>query len=102
MQKGDDVILIGKKPVMNYVLAAVTIFNGGGDRVQIRARGRAISRAVDVAEILRNRFIQDAVVDGIEIGTEKVTNKEGRDTAVSAIEIILVKTGGEETGEPAE
>ena len=53
------------------------------------ARGRAISRAVDTAEIVRNRFVQDAKVKAIEIGTESITNEEGRNSNVSSIEISL-------------
>ena len=74
---------------MSYVLAVVTQFNGGSDIVQIKARGRAISRAVDTAEIVRNRFITDAEVKEITIGTESMTNEEGRTSNVSSIEIIL-------------
>ena len=74
---------------MSYVLAVVTQFNGGSDEVIIKARGRAISRAVDTAEITRNRFVTDAKVKEIKIGTESITNEEGRNSNVSSIEIIL-------------
>ncbi len=57
--------------------------------VMIKARGRAISRAVDTAEIVRNRFVQDAKVKDIKIGTESITNEEGRNSNVSSIEITL-------------
>ncbi len=53
----DDVVFVGNKPVMNYVLAVVTQFNSGAKDVRIMARGRAISRAVDVAEVSRSRFL---------------------------------------------
>ena len=52
----ENIVYIGNKPVMNYVLAVVTQMNGGAPEVVLKARGRAISRAVDVAEIVRNRF----------------------------------------------
>jgi DNA-binding protein len=74
---------------MSYVLAVVTQFNGGSDEVIIKARGRAISRAVDTAEITRNRFVQNAKVKEIKIGTESITNEEGRNSNVSSIEISL-------------
>jgi DNA-binding protein len=74
---------------MSYVLAVVTQFNGGSDIVQIKARGRAISRAVDTAEIVRNRFVTDATVKDIKISTENMTNEEGRTSNVSSIEITL-------------
>ena len=85
----ENVIYVGNKPPMSYVLAVVTQFNGGSDEVVIKARGRAISRAVDTAEIVRNRFVQEAKVKGITIGTESITNEEGRNSNVSSIEISL-------------
>ena len=85
----ENVIYVGNKPPMSYVLAVVTQFNGGSDEVVIKARGRAISRAVDTAEIVRNRFVQEAKVRDIIIGTESITNEEGRNSNVSSIEISL-------------
>ena len=87
----ENVIFVGKKPPMSYVLAVVTQFNtSGSNEVIIKARGRAISTAVDTAEIVRNRFIKDAKLKDIKIGTESVTNEEeGRTSNVSSIEIIL-------------
>ncbi|HDM67072.1 MAG TPA: DNA-binding protein Alba [Thermoplasmatales archaeon] len=85
----ENVIYVGNKPPMSYVLAVVTQFNGGSDEVTIKARGRAISRAVDTAEITRNRFIKDAKVKSINIGTETITNEEGKTSNVSSIEITL-------------
>lgn len=83
------VVYIGKKPTMNYVLAVVTHFNEGSREVMVKARGRSISRAVDVAEIVRGRFIPDAEVRHVRIATEKLTSEEGPATNVSSIEIIL-------------
>jgi len=87
----ENVIYVGNKPPMSYVLAVVTQFNtSGSDEVAIKARGRAISRAVDTAEIVRNRFVKDAKLKDIKIGTESITNEEeGRTSNVSSIEIIL-------------
>ena len=85
----ENTIYVGNKPPMSYVLAVVTQFNGGSDEVIIKARGRAISRAVDTAEITRNRFVTDAKVKDIKIGTESITNEEGRNSNVSSIEISL-------------
>lgn len=87
----ENVVYIGNKPVMNYVLAVVTQMNGGTSEVMLKARGRAISRAVDVAEIVRNRFITDVELGNIEICTEEIMNNEGSSTNVSAIEIQLCK-----------
>ena len=86
----DDVVFVGNKPVMNYVLAVVTQFNGGAKDVRIMARGRAISRAVDVAEVSRSRFLRDVNVLGIQISTETLNTDRG-ETNVSAIEITLGK-----------
>jgi DNA-binding protein len=88
---GENVVLIGKKPAMNYVLAVVTQFNGGAKNVKVRARGNAISRAVDVAEIARHRFVTDARVGTIEIGSEELSNEDGTTSKVSSIEITLSK-----------
>ena len=88
----ENVIYVGKKPPMSYVLAVVTQFNAAGsDEVVIKARGRSISTAVDTAEIVRNRFVTDAIIKEIKIGTESVTNEEGRTSNVSSIEISLIK-----------
>jgi DNA-binding protein len=85
------VVYIGKKPTMNYVLAVVTHFNGGSREVIVKARGRSISRAVDVAEIVRGRFIPDADVRDVRISTERLTSDQGPATNVSSIEIVLSK-----------
>jgi len=88
----DDVVFVGNKPVMNYVLAVVTQFNSGAKDVRIMARGRAISRAVDVAEVSRSRFLgsQGITVKNIQISTETLNTDRG-ETNVSAIEITLGK-----------
>lgn len=86
----ENVIYVGKKPPMSYVLAVVTQFNSGSAEVVIKARGRSISTAVDTAEIVRNRFVTDAELIDVKIGTEVITNEEeGRTSNVSSIEIIL-------------
>ena len=90
----ENIIYVGHKPPMSYVLAVVTQFNtSSSDEVIIKARGRSISTAVDTAEIVRNRFVTDAKVKDIKISTESITNEEGRTSNVSSIEIILIKTG---------
>lgn len=87
LQEGS--VLVGNKSVMNYVLATVIQFNQGARRVSIKARGRAISRAVDVAEIVRTRFLKDEVdVSSIRIGSEQVGEGDKRRN-VSTIEIVL-------------
>ena len=67
----ENVIYVGRKPPMSYVLAVITQFStSGSDEVVIKARGRSISTAVDTAEIVRNRFATDKEVKEIKIGTE--------------------------------
>ena len=80
----ENIVYIGNKPVMNYVLAVVTQMNSGVTEVILKARGRAISRAVDVAEIVRNRFISDVDVKSIDISTEEIVGNEGTSSNVSA------------------
>ena len=89
--KPDNTVYIGKKPTMNYVLAVATQFNSGSADVTIKARGKSISKAVDVAEIVRNRFIQEAKVNDIQITTEVLENDDGKSSNVSSIEIFLKK-----------
>jgi len=85
------VIFVGNKPVSSYVLAAVTQFSSGSKRVVLKARGRAISRAVDAAELVK-RFLGGNVSYGnIKIGSEKV-GEPGKERTVSTIEIEIVKT----------
>lgn len=86
----ENAVFVGNKPVMNYVLAVLTQFNSGIGEVSVKARGRAISRAVDVAEIVRKRFLPDVDVKDISISTEKVESEQG-EANVSAIEISLAK-----------
>lgn len=87
----DNVVFVGKKPTMSYVLAAITQFGGGQDEVHIRARGRSISTAVDVAEIVRNRFVQDAKVSSVQIGTQEIEGENKEKINVSTIEVVLKK-----------
>jgi DNA-binding protein len=91
MAAEDNIVFVGNKPTMNYVLAVTTQFNNGSKEVVVKARGRAISKAVDVAEITRRRFITDAKVNGIDISTEDIKTEEGENIKVSAIEISLSK-----------
>lgn len=88
----ENTVFIGQKPVMNYVVACLTCFNAGGKEVTVKARGRAISRAVDTIELLRRAFVKDASVKNINLGTEEVEREEGRKSNVSTIEITVAKT----------
>jgi len=89
----DNSIFIGNRPFMNYVTGVVMQFTTkGADEVIIKARGKFISRAVDVAEVSAKRFLEGGVVvKDIAIDSEGFQNKEGKDVRVSAIEITLIK-----------
>ncbi len=89
----DNSIFIGTKPFMNYVTGVVMQFTTkGADVVTVKARGKFISRAVDVAEVSSKRFLEGAVFTrGININSEEFTNKEGRQVRVSTIEIQLAR-----------
>jgi DNA-binding protein len=89
--EGDSIVFIGKKPFMNYVTGVVMQFNSGMKEVTIKARGQYISRAVDVAEVVRNRFVQDVKLKDIKISSEEFEGEEGRKIRISAIEVVLSK-----------
>jgi len=90
-RKDDNIVYVGKKSAMGYVLAVVTQFNNGANEVSVKARGKLISRAVDVAEIVRHRFMPNAQLRTINISTEELTSEDGSISKVSAIEITLGK-----------
>jgi DNA-binding protein len=89
----NNAVLIGTKPVMNYVLACITLFHSGSKEVVVKARGRSISRAIDVAEVVRRRFLPDVKIKSIGIGTANLPAREagGQTTNVSLIEITLLR-----------
>ena len=85
----DNIIYIGRKPAMSYVMATLATFNNS-ETVQLKARGRSITTAVDVAEITRNRYLTGMHKPEISIGTEKVEDERGQRN-VSTMTIILNK-----------
>ena len=90
--RAENVVYIGRKPPMSYVLALMTSFsNSNIKEVTLKARGRSITTAVDVAEIAKRRFVKDSKVSKITIGTEELTQEEGGTRNVSTIEIVIVK-----------
>ncbi len=89
IKRDERMIYIGKKEAMSYVLAVVTQFNNNLPEVHLKARGKMISRAVDVAEIVRNRFMPDVKVKDITTCTEELLSEDGRMAKVSSIEIVL-------------
>jgi DNA-binding protein len=92
-EKANDVIFVGNKPPMSYVLAIITAFSGSQKEVTLKARGQAIATAVDTAEITRHRFIKDLKVKNVSIGTVEMPPREGESRArmVSTMEITLAK-----------
>ncbi len=92
MSKDANTVFIGNKPVMNYVLAIITLLGSGNVKeVVLKARGRAITTAVDVAEIVKRRFVENLKVSKVSIGTEEISSEEGKPRAVSTMEITLNK-----------
>jgi len=90
----EAIIYIGNKPPMRYVTAMITAYNQlAVDRIIIKARGRTISRAVDVAEITRNRFIKELEVPVIAIDTEQLPGMDGGTRGVSTIAISFQLPG---------
>jgi archaea-specific DNA-binding protein len=90
----DNIIFVGIKPFMNYVTAVVMQFkNKGQEEVIVSARGKFISKAVDVVEVARRTFLKEENIQikDIKISSEAFENKEGRRIHVSSIEIFLVK-----------
>ncbi len=88
----ENTVFIGQKPFMNYITAVVTQFKTNKEKeVVIRARGKFIARAVDVAEVAAKRFLKEENirVKDIEINSEEFENKEGRRVNVSTIDITL-------------
>jgi len=89
-----NVIYVGRKPPMNYVLGIITSFSGtNAKEVTLKARGQAITTAVDAVEITRHRFMRDLKIDKITIGSEEMPPREGESKArmVSTIEITLTQ-----------
>jgi len=93
-KKDDNNIFIGGKPFMNYITAVVMQFTTKGtEEVVIKARGKFISKAVDVAEVCRKRFLKDRNIDikDIKVDSEEFENQEGRKVNVSTIDIVLAQ-----------
>ena len=92
-----NTIFIGNKPVYSYIMACLTQLSDEAgenpvDRLILKARGRAITRAVDVAEVLTKKFmVGKAKIDHIDTSTEQLETRDGRTSNVSAIEITITK-----------
>jgi len=94
LSREPNVMYVGRNPPMNYVLGIITSFSGSNTKeVTLKARGQAITTAIDAVEITRHRFMKDLSVGKITIGTEEMPPREGETRAmnVSTIEITLTK-----------
>ena len=92
MSKDPNIVYIGRKPVMSYVLAVITSFNSSDTKeVTLKARGRSMTTSVDVAEVVRRRFMKDLKASKIKIGTEELQQQEGGTRNVSTMEITLTR-----------
>jgi DNA-binding protein len=92
MSKDPNIVYIGRKPVMSYVLAVITSFNSSDVKeVTLKARGRSMTTSVDVAEVVKRRFMKDLKASKIAIGTEELQQEEGGTRNVSTMEIVLTR-----------
>src|SRR5207249_10713106 len=90
-EDGEDasMVRIGKKPIMNYVVACMTLLNTGVADVMVRGRGQSITKAVEVVEMLRRAFMKNIRIHSVDIGTEDVKREDGSTASLSMIEIIV-------------
>jgi len=93
MEENEHNIFVGSKPFMNYVTGVVMQFTTqNADQVVVKARGKFISKAVDIAEVASKRFLEGQVEIGkIATSSEEFKNKEGRQVRVSTIELNMLK-----------
>ena len=83
-------VIVGQsKPLLNYVTACITMFNSGAEQVVLRARGEAINMAVEVAQVLKKRFMSDVEICNIQIDGESVISRDGRQLNLPVLEIEL-------------
>lgn len=88
---GRNDVFIGNKRLMDYVTGVLMQLNSGSKEVTIKARGKYITRAVDVAEVVRNRFMKETVIKEIKIGSDEFDGREGKKVRISTIDIVLIK-----------
>lgn len=90
----DSTVLIGSKPFMSYVTAVVMQFTTyKAEQVIIKSRGKFISKAVDVSEVAKNKFLKELNIEtkNVQIASESFETKEGKKLVVSTLEITLSK-----------
>jgi DNA-binding protein len=84
-----NLVIMGSKPIMNYVVACLTLFNEGAETVKIRARGKHINKAADTVGLLRRVFLPNLRIVEAETGTDILTRTDGNQAHVSIIEIVI-------------
>jgi archaea-specific DNA-binding protein len=90
MQEATKIVIVGQsKPLLNYVTACITMFNSGAEHVVLRSRGEAINMAVDVAQLLKKRFVSQMEISNIQIDGENVISRDGRQLSLPVLEIEL-------------
>jgi DNA-binding protein Alba len=96
----ENMVLVGKKPAMNYVVACLTLFNSGKPTVIVRGRGLAISRAIDAVELLRKAFVKNLNIQDISIGTQEFMLPGNIESSTSTIEITISRPSSAVGGQP--
>ena len=87
----ENIIYVGRKPVMTYVLVLIERLNRvKSGNIIIKARGRAISTAVDTVEVAK-RFLGKDLEISVDIGTEELSQEDGGLRNVSAMEITIAR-----------
>ncbi|HDI74229.1 MAG: DNA-binding protein Alba [Candidatus Korarchaeota archaeon] len=88
----EGIVYVGKKPAINYVMATTLQINRGVKKIVLKARGRSISRAVDVAEITRLKYFPGKIkITDLRTGTEEIIDENGSRRDISVIEIELTQ-----------
>lgn len=93
VKNDEHTVFIGEKPFMNYVTGVVMQFTTqGANEIMVKARGKFISKAVDITEVATKRFLEKQIeVKDIKIDSEEFKSKEGKTVRVSTIEITIIK-----------
>lgn len=89
--EGSSIVYIGKKPITRYILACITLFHEGLDKITIKARGRSIERAIDVVESLRKYYMSNIKIHDVRLGSEIIRSVDGEPRRVSTITIYLIR-----------
>jgi len=89
VEEEPNIVRIGKKPIMNYVVACMTLLNNGVGEVMVRGRGQSITKAVETVDMLRRAFMKNIKVHSVDIGTEEIKRDDGSIASLSMIEIML-------------